>query len=761
MRIAVLVLVLAVSLFLVLDMPIPRVQASTTVAGVVNYDSVLLVLDNIGTVIGSYPTELEISFEYTRFYMEYSNEMIVKYRVRNYYAQWWPDIPAGMFYVPDVDGIFKIELKDKYIQVKELSTTNYEGVVVEISLKVSVDIVRLGVGNISVLHLGNYVLQYVLNGYNPRIFYEVEVEKVVGNQTLTQLYRDTVEFDLSQVKVSTYILWIWVDEINLDEYIPQGNLTSGGIVFRPAYTIKVCGKLSKTYPIAMSMIVGVSDREATLKVRSRAESCTTLHNVSLTPGINQTITLIVKSGAFSMSLSYEGINIEGLIVSISSPFGRVFASGSSWTVVLQSIVFVSGYYGTFPLIRVEGSASNEIFGSIDCRSLTISGEDVYNLVCEKTVYRDLNPEDIENSKFSFTVVYFDEKGKVWRYSAEVRLFIMDLSTITGQVTSIYAMSMNTVLIGVVIVLVIYIISYIKEMITSIPLFDTYLLRGALLTLVVAYAILSVGIPLVYYIFGRIIENMPLLNKYVSIKATDFRSAFGEMVNYYDQLFNMIMRDYENEFIHSIGMIMVWVQATTAVAMGLIAVALSLSTIWTPGAGIPFSSLASGMISVSFGIVSMIMMQTQMGVYALVAVTVSRIMVIVVTAVILTLMTIGVALMCVPTPMTQRIGEDLFGAGLIYMIVFPLIAPLSYSIYMHLMDVVRNQGALDIVGNICVYIPIPVCIIGFIPFMLRMVAFVVASGVATMLILGTLGYILSRTGVATGIGEALSSLVWRG
>ncbi|MEM4584180.1 MAG: hypothetical protein QW611_04315 [Ignisphaera sp.] len=778
-RKALVIIVLIVSMIPALE-SVTDVRASNVVTGVVTHDSMLLVVDNTGAVVGAYPSELEIISEYTKFYEDIYINNTVEYKILKCRAWWGTNIPAGMFYVPEIDGIIKIEPRDisimcytkvfnrsGYIYDPDTNTTaiyinSSAGVAVKISIRISVDIVRIGVRDLSILRLGNYILHYVLYGNNPYIFYEVEVDRIIDGIAYRYSYFDYFIFDLSQAELSIFIVEVWLNKIEIGGYLAQGNLSIGGVSLKPIYNAEVCGKISGRYGMPFSMIVSLSDKENILTIPVGRTVCTTLSNITLTPGANQTISMNVRSGAFSLTLRYEEINIEGLVISISRPFGRVIASGTSWTAILQSMVSVSGYYREFPSVRVEGSVTNDFFGSFSCQSLTINREGTYTLVCENTIYKSFNPIDIENSNFRVMITYFDERGKVWQYTTDVRVPVMDPSTIAGQVSMIYTTASNIVLMGIIAALVLYIISYIKELFTGFPLLDLYMLRGAMLTMIVAYAVLSVGIPMVYYIFGKIIENMPLLNRYVSpITSTDPRVAFGEMISYYDQLFTAIMRDYEVEFVGSIGKIMAWIQVTTAVAMSFMVIALALSTIWTPGAGIPFSSIASGIMSLVFGIISMMMMQVQMGVFAIVAVTVSRVMVFVVTAVILTLMVLGVMLICIPTSLTQRIGEDLFGAGIIYMIAFPLLAPLSYSIYMHIMDTVKLQGPIEAIANICVYVPAPICFSGFVPFFIKMITFVVASGIATLLILGSLGYILSRTGVATGLGEALSSLVWRG
>ncbi|MEM2260950.1 MAG: hypothetical protein QXK24_00720 [Ignisphaera sp.] len=742
----------------------------------INHNNLLLVVDNTGAVVGVYPSNLEIISDYSAVYEETYVNRTVRYNILSCRVHWGINTTAETFYVPDIDATIKIEFKENIMCYSNINVTVRDidffnttlrfiiitvRLYVTLSIKMPISIMKIGTASVSSLPLGKYIIDYLFHGRNPYIYYEVVVERIIDGISHLGEYSETIFLDLSQIKVSLHAIELWLNKIEISEYLVQGDLPQG-VIIKPVYNVEICGRLSQGYRGRILMAVGVLDKETVLTVTGGDATCKTISNISLSPGTNQTIHLNIRSGAFAMNLRYENISIEGTIISISNLFGRVLASGSLWSVLLQSIISVAGYHETFPLIRVEGTVTNTIFGSIECQDLIIDREDTYIFVCEKNIYGNFNLVDIENSNFSATLVVIHGGDKIWRFTTVVRVLVMDPGSIAGQVSMIYTYASNTILMGIVAILILYIVSHIKEMITAVPLFDTYMLRGALLTLVVAYAVLSIGIPLVYYVFGKIVENMPILNRYISpIPSTDIRVAFTHMVSYYDKLFITIMRDYETEFVGSIGKIMIWIQLTSISALSIMAVALALSTFWTPGAGIPFSSIFSGIMSLVFGILSMLMMQAQMGVFAVVSITITRVLVFVVTAIMISLMVIGVILMCIPTSLSQRIGEDIFGASILYMIVFPLIAPLSYAIYKHLMDTVILRGPLDTIANMCVFVPLPICFAGFVPFFVKMMTFVVASGVVVLLIVGSLGYILTRTGVATGIGEALSSLVWRG
>ncbi|MEM1693825.1 MAG: hypothetical protein QW456_06425 [Ignisphaera sp.] len=745
----------------------------------INHNSLLLVVDNTGAIVGIYPSDLEIIGDYSTVFVNTYENVTVRYSILKCRAQWSINITSSTFYVPDIDAIIRFEPKENIACYPDIEVTvreEYDSdtnttitfitstarLYIVLYIRMSINIMKIGTVNVTNLPLGKYIIDYLFHGHIPHIYYEVEVRKIIGGIPYQEKYSETLSLDLSQVKVSLHIIELWLNKIEISEYLVQGNL-SQGVIINPTYNVEVCGRITQGYRGKLLMVVGVLDKETVLSVTGGETTCKTISNITLTPGTNQTIYLNVRSGAFVMNLKYENISIEGTIISISNFFGRVLSSGSLWSVLLQSLISVAGYYETFPLIRVEGSVTNTFFGSFECQDLIIDREDIYNFVCEKNIYGNFNLVDIENSNFTVTLVMIYGENKIWRFTTVVRLMAMDPSSIAGQVSMIYTYASNTILMGIVAILILYIVSHIKEMITAVPLFDSYMLRGALLTLVVAYAVLSIGIPLVHYVFGRIVENIPILNRYISniATSTDIRASFANMVSYYDNLFITIMKDYDKEFITSIGRIMMWIQIMSISALSIMAVAIALSTIWTPGAGIPFSSIFSGIMSLVFGIISMLMMQAQMGIYVIVAITVTRVMIFIVTAIMMSLMVIGVILICIPTSLSQRIGEDLFGASILYMIVFPLIAPLSYAIYKHLMDSVAIQGPLSTLSNICVYVPLPICFAGFVPFFVRMITFVVASSIAVILILGSLGYILTRTGVATGIGEALSSLVWRG
>lgn len=758
-----------IALVVLLVFTAPDAGATTVIDGVGTVSSMLLVVDSDGTVVGAYPSDFQIMFEYSRFFEDEYVNSSVTYRIQECLGGWVYGIPPVTFYVPDVNGIIKLDPPTLdvscYANTEDIvdgnTTRTSAGVALRVSVRLGVRIIKLG-SSVSVLEIGEYIHNYVMTWTLPTVMYRIFVEKEINGYKYYDLHSEWLYLDLTDVEVEVYVVKAWLNKITLDRYVERGNFSTGGVVLTPLYRVEVCGTLSGVYRGTMSMVIGIADKDVVLDVQPGRTECKSVSNVTLSPGANQTLTLSMRTGAFSLTLRYERMNITGLVVSISRPFGRVVASGSLWTCVVQSLVSLSGYYRPFPSVSARGTVSNRFFGTFDCRPLTMTGEGAYTLVCERTISGNYDWTEVENSNFRTTVSYTDERGKVWTYTAEVKLMVTDPSSIAGQMSMVYTITLNLILAGVLASVVLLIVSYVKEMLTGVPLIDPYILRGTMLTLTVSFAVLAVGIPAVYYAFGKIVENLPILNRYISpVTSTDPTAVFGQMISYYDRLFTTVMRDYEVEFVGSIGKIMSWLQATTAVALALMVVALALSTFWTPGAGIPFSSIVSGVMSLVFGVISMLMMQVQMGVFAVVAVTIARIMIFVVSAVVLSLLVLGTVMICVPSSTTQRMGEDLFGAGILYIVAFPLVAPLSYAVYMHLMDTVRAHGALEAIGNICIYVPIPICYVGLVPYLTRMIAFVVASGVATLLVLGSLGYILSRTGVAAGIGEALSSLVWRG
>lgn len=739
------------------------------VKGVGTSDGLILVVDIDGKVVGVHPTDFYIMFEYNKIYEDNLANVTANLTVKSCNGG-WTSIPSKVFYAPEVDGVFIVESPSMEVSCYANSSERYEGptkkvlgiTTVRLYAKAKVSVVKLGVRNVRTIPIGRYILDYVLYGQMPLAWYIVTVEKNVNGTPYYDYYHEYLTLNISTVEVEVYVIEVWMNKIKLKEYRERGKFESGGVILTPVYDIEICSTLSGSYKGTIELLVILSDRELKLSTSSSRVTCKNISDVLLTPGANQTLVMSVRTGFFSLILRYERVNVNGLVVSIGSPYVRITSSGSTWTCLLQSFITINGFYDPFPQVSVQAWATGDIFGSIDCTVPTLTGEGVYSVDCEKSVTGEFNWTDIKNASFRFTIVYTDEKGRAWTYSSEVKALVTDPSSIAGQMSMVYNMSLNTILLGVVACTTLLIVSIIKELYTGTPLIDPYIIRGTLLTLTVAYAVMALGLPMTYQVFWKLVENTPLLNRYLTPPSlADPATMFRQMISYYDTLFARIMLDFEKEFVGSIGKIMTWLQLMTAFAIVMIAIALALSTIFTPGAGIPFSSIASGIMSLVFGIISILMMQAQMGVFVVIAVTIARVMIFVATALLLSLMVLGTFLICIPAPFTQRIGEDLFGAGLLFMIAFPLIAPLSYAIYMHVMDTVRMGGVLEALGNVCVFIPFPICFAGLVPHLTRMIAFVVASGVVILLVLGGLGYILSKTGVAVGIGEALSSLVWRG
>lgn len=757
---------LAVILFL-LPLVIPECTSATT-RGTISAQNLMMVVDRYGKVVGVYPQDLSFIVSYTKQYeSRHINATKVLYSVLECNAYWILGVEPGLYYIPDIDAVIRVEPRSIEKSCHAQVETQYNGstkidigsVAVQVSTWIDITFVSVG-ARVSEIPIGQLFVKYV-TGFNPVFGYTVVVRKVVNDYEYTDTHIEHVTVNMEQEVVRIFVVDVWLKNLTLSKYQKQGDLQAGGVIISPLYAVEVCGKVSETYRTFLAVDVSVYNKGVTLLLRPGIAECKKLEDLALPPGANQSVVLNIRTGVFSIQAEYV-VDVEGLVVSISKPVAKVIASGSTWIAVVQTMVGVSGYYRVFPTVSVHGEVFNEVFGSIDCVSPRINGSGGFTLLCQKSITGDIEERDIADSIFVASVTYTDEGGKSWNFEAHVKAFIMSMGSVAGQIMTMYTLAGNLLLGGILAIVLILVVSHFKEMITGYHLVDPYLLRGALMTVTVSYVILAFIIPGVYYVFGKIVENTPILNKYISVPATpNPRDAVGAMVSYYDQLFATIMKDYEVEFVGSLGRIMTWVQLMAAIGMGLMVVALALSTFWTPGAGIPFSSVASGLFSLVFGILSMLMMQIQMGVFVIVGVTVASIMVAVVTAVVLSLMLLGVVLICIPTHSTQRLGEDIFGASLLYLIVFPLLAPISYAIYSHLMDVVRTGGVADVLGGACIFLIAPICLSGFVTNVIRMVVFVVASGAATMLVLGSLGYILSRTGVATGIGEALSSLVWRG
>lgn len=758
---------LLISLLLLLLLASAPVNAQRNVVkGVLNAGELLVVVDQAGNVLGVYPPEFYIEFVYS--FSDYANETgAVTYRVVSK-RWWWVYEPPSEVHVPELNTTIKLHYKvDLSVYTNSTQPINNEtytigGVSLVLNVKMYA-VLKGGPSTFGPIPIGNYILAGMPWGLLPEVGYEVVVEKICRvdseTYTTTAYYSDTVALDLSNIWITLYGLEFDVKEVKLVKYVDKGDLETG-VTISPLYNITFCGNILHSSTASLGMIVSVGASEVVLTVDGDPEhECVEVGGVELVPAGNQSIVVNIRTGVFSLLINATR-PVEGVIASTGRPSGLATGSEGTWNAVVAITFYVVGYYERWPTLVATASVYNQYFGMFSCTPLEIQGEGIYKIRCNSSLSAELSSSEILNSDFKVEVEYVDELGETHSFTGVATMSAFDPTNLAEFAWSVYQHAINVLLLGMIGIVIMLVVSMLKETITGIPLVDPMYLRGALLTVAVALTLLHVGLPIVYYSFGHLLSNVPMLSQYVSAPDTANSTesfpkvVFTHLIGYYSKLFEAIEIGYREYYVGSLDEIFRAIAGWATVAVILLGTAFALSFFF--GAGIPFASIASTFLSIIFAFIGLALTVAPMGAVILVSIALGRLVIVMTTVVIIAIMVLGVILLCIPSPFSQRFGEEFFGAGILYFIVFPMLAPITYSLYRHVIATAMTSatGAVSAsLGLVAILIPIA-------PIVKIMIYFV-ASGASILIVISSLAYILSRTGIATGIGEVLSGMLWRG
>ena len=742
------------------------VAEAETVEGATNVKGVLIVRDQSGHIVGVYPSELYIEHVYTATYN--ANESgSISYTVRD--KSWWWQYPPGgpqtRVYVPELGAWlqlkynvdFSVDSGNKQVTSGN-ETYTYSGVAVGLSVKTYIYF-ETPPNVTGVINIGYYILKYVFGGVDPVISYSVTVTKYVdGQPTADETYTGSVMLDYRNIQLNIYTVELYLKDISRTGYIERGDLSTTATL-QPLYNVTVCGNVVGA-DTTFSMLMDYAGKEAVLKVDGDAEpECATLNNVSLPVGANQTIVLTVKSGVFTLLLNYTA-NVEGALISVGKVTGAATGSPGKWNFTFVAPVYVSGYFSRWPTLSVACTVSGSVIGSVSCE-MSISSPGSYKLLCSTLSSFSGSSPDILKQTYTAKVTITDEFGVEHTFTGSVSMNAFDPTNIADIAWQAYSAAQSVIAGGVIFAVVLIIISIVKESVSGTPLVDVYYVRGTLLTLVVAFTVLSVGIPILYKLYLDMLANIPLFQSYVtSLPSGDPKTVFTGLVGYYDTLFEAIESDYYTMYVANVNNILGAMRNIVTIFVGIMLtiVALAVVSMWFGGqfSLAPIASLGNVLMSIVFTYLSLLITIAPLGAIVIVSVAVGRLVILIVTVIATAVLTAGVILLSIPSALSQRLGEDMFSAGILYFITVPFMGPISYTLYKYVLDVslrgIEDSFGISL-GIVSFFIPIK-------PLVEIMIYFI-ASGAVTMMIIISVAYVLVRSGVAVGLGEAFSSIVWRG
>ena len=690
---------------------------------------------------------------------------ITGYREISRDMYWSPSPPVEEVYIPSLDARVLLFVNTvPYDQVDtgyKLGNKTMKDFVFTGGSSIITDIKILSIGNLSGLDpykplpIGQLIQSSLPSSYSYTVKIRYAIYKAYreGNQTVERpcCYADIYDvnsLDLSPVKVNVSIVDVNLSSIELEGMDSYGNLSTG-VVFYPAYRVTVCGRihgLSGTGPVS----VRLADKTFDLLLRNQAPTCKTQGGVHLAPGRNVTIRGTVITSAVTGNFNYT-TSIPGEQISIARPVGSAVRLGndSDWNITIYVPIIIRGYFEEWPTLTVTGEASGNNV-SLKCNTLQIASNGTYRLKCKGSAPGYYSSNRVAGP-YHLVLKLYGIGDREYRVSGDVKVVTVSGSSVADMAIHVYNMAVSLLSYGLVAAIFLEVFSMLYMYITGHELVDTRFQMNVIMTFLASLVIMEVGIPLIYAAFEGVLANIPIFSQYISLPhsynpTVVLHSTFA----YYDALFNKIQADYTSVFQQGVSEIIGAVRNVIIVGLGFLVVALAVS--FLPGAAIAPGSLASSIFGIVFSVIGLIVMVVPGAAIILVSLAIGKIIVIITVVIMIIVFLLGVLMLLVPSGISQRYAETLVGAGLIFFIVSPLIGPISYAFYSYVIEM-----ALSLKGSLS--IPVLGAFIPLDAFVLIMM-YLFASGTALLIVILTLTYVISRTGIASGLGEAFATLVWR-
>jgi len=712
-----------------------------------------------GRVLATFPSSLSIEYRYT-----WSEVLSQEYSGSRYQltaAQWyWANPPAAQ--VADVP-----ELGSRVILYTEVSfdpgvggslytwttssvsTYYYNGsptpyteyytytnsyavlsVVVVVRLTIAFDRVPAEVGEVDI---GSLVERYFFSGSPPSIYYYVSA----SNGWDTRWHSETVSFPLSGYKVAIYTASVWLDSLAVDHY--ESRLEGGVLHVYPVHRARACGVV-RGLDTSMPALVSVHNSSAYLEL-SQSGGCADIY-AAIPPGANQSVVLTVSTGTFQVGLPYT-LDVGGAVLTAGPPAG--FAAGPRGYAAVAA--YASGLSGAFSLSAAVYGAQ----GSCEPSPATVqAGGEPVVVGCR------FDAQGVGRVVLSLSVT--DPAGGTHTASWEVLLASIQVASISSAIAAAYTEAINVVLRAIAVLLVVMVGALFLQTVSGAArAFPEDAVRSVLFGLVLLVAVMAVLIPGVFYVASQLLSQVEPFRDLTCLRAQGggLQGYIASMASCYDELFSKIQEDYANYLVRSVGEVASAARNLVIVAAAMLAVSTALSFIPVLGglSQVP-GAVGTALLSLGTTYIGFIVATAPAIAVASAAVAIAQVFIVAAAVIVIIALVLGAALISIPAPQTQLMGESLFSGALLFILVFPLLGPIALGVYSYTVGqaISAVQAGLQPVSFLGAVIPVTA--------IATISVFLAALGVVFAMIFGVLGFALTRTGIAAGVGEALSSLVWR-
>jgi len=498
-------------------------------------------------------------------------------------------------------------------------------------------------------------------------------------------------------------------------------------------------------------------------------SFASIQDVVLTPGNytgNNKFTLIFKSGALMINIRSDA-EVKGSMGIASMPF-IVITPGDQWTASLYIGVEYTSYQSNERFfvnaggtIYIEDRSGVKMVRDFTCGIPTsFTGSGTYKCVIHLHGL-GITPQDAVKA-YADVVVEVSMYGVTYSDRASISCALITPSTVHGLVASLYDVISRGAFLVILGLLFLYVVNYVAHQLGR-PLVDPYFIfQGLVSTTILLTAIFLVPyfswflLSLLYVFpeFSQVLSTTPLNNP-DQVLGMPPNQAVALLMSFYDMTLNELKTDYKLWFESQMMLgIFVKLVAIGLAVSGLIAIGIALSV-----------SLSSGIVGAILGpllgfamtIIGMIITLTPLAGVVNALIAIAEFVLIATALTFLIIFALGLLNATIPLPLTTRLAEDFIGGGLLYVLSIPNLAPIIYSIYLYvrssldfyIKQVEQSLPSIPIgILNVGIDVIVPVA-----PLM-KMIGYVTLASLTTLMIILVHAYALSRTGLMTGLGEAI-------
>jgi len=571
--------------------------------------------------------------------------------------------------------------------------------------------------------------------------------------------------------------------VNKGGAVPIGSFSSEGYIGvapKGSIYVELCLRGPEGYKLEgdVSYINRFGTYESKITLTSNPSggcSSTTISDAVIVPG-NYTgdnkFTLTFTSGAIRLNMVTDTI-VSGASGRASMPFIVILPQGDSWNATIYIGVDYTAFQDDTPLyvgadgtIYLETRNGGRLSAPFACRMTPITETTTY--ICNASLGRlGINPSDVVKA-YADVTVRVSMYGIAHSDSMTVSCAIMSPSNVQGLAATLYRAVVNGSFVVLLLLVFFYVVNHLASMIGRQIVDPYYILQSMMAVIVIAALVFAVPYFHLYLLstlysipeFSDILRATPLSDPGQIVNMPPDQ-AVAMLMSFYDMTLNRLKLDYklwfETEMYTHILVRLISVGIIIA-ALFFLALAL-MATFNSPAAGAALGPLV-GYLSM---VVSMLMTVAPLAGIVNALIAVSEFVVSVAAMVFFAVLLIGLMAAAVPTPTATRFAEDLVGGGVFYLLTIPVLAPIAYATYIYVrnsLDLYIAQVAKSLPGirlwgpgaDINLIVPI-------VP-MMRMISYVTLASIVLLMITLTHAYLLSRTGIMTGLGEAIMKLAKR-